>query len=259
MMSSNALSRARTTIAQDNERVVQTPLGEIVANKIALAWIDSITINDALAKMGPGVTAWRAMPPAQNNFASICADMIAQDTRISCCGFQAYGWMMASGMSMVDVMRAHIGKILVQNTVSMSAEDISTQMKKGPMQIVALHVEDMNGWNDVRQISAAAVKAEAPMLMLISASVPAPEGVALDIISDWNQGAHTVRDAFASVRDHGAIRLVAMDDITPSAIDNAIMTQAGMTGEAMADAIQKNNDGAETAMNTAYQSPVESF
>jgi hypothetical protein len=258
MKSSNALSRIRT-VEQDNEQTLVAPLPQDAAQKIALSWMDTATMEDALSDMGRGVITWRAVPPVQNAFAAIASEMIAQDTKIFCSGFQAYGWMLAAGQSMTDVMRTYIGKIHAQNVVSMSAEDICTQIKKGPMNIVALHVEDGNGWNDVRAISAAAVKSEAHMLMLVSAAIPAPEGVMLDVIKNWNQGASIVREAFISVRDKAAIRVVAMDDMTPSQMEDAMMTSLDMTVDAWTQAGQKNNDGAEFAANAAYQSPVETF
>lgn len=258
MMSSNALSRT-PLVTQDNQRVVQAPLGEIVASKIALAWIDTLGTTDALIEMNAGFVPFRAVPSVQNSFAAICADLMSADMRVSCCGFQAYSWMVASGMPMTDVMRAHLGKILCANVVAMSAEDIAASMKKGPMQIVALHVENAQGWQDVRQISAAAVKAETPILLLISAEIPAPEGVVLDVVRDWNDGARMVRDAFVSVRDKGAIRLVAMDDMPSAVIEAAMIEAAGMTPQGWADAIAKNDVAVQAAMNAAYMSPVESF
>lgn len=257
-MSSNALTRT-PIVAQDNQHTVSAPLGEIVANKIALTWIDTLAVTDALMEMNAGFVPFRAVPAVQNSFASICADMIAADMRVHCCGLQAHGWMIAGGMSMTDVMRVNLGKKFAGNVAAASAEDIASSMKKGPAQIVALHVEDASGWQDVRQVSAAAVKAEVPMLMLISASVPAPEGVALDIVRDWNDGAHMVRDAFASVRDHGAIRLVAMDDMPASVIESAMIGAAGMTPESWAGAIARNDVAAQAAMNAAYMSAVETF
>lgn len=259
MLSSLALAR-KNLVAHDNAHKDNAQLSEAIARRIASSWIDAITIENAFVQMGAMAIAWRAVPPAQNVFASICSDMIVENTRISCCGFQAHGWMTAAGASMVDVMRVQLGKILPTNVIASSAEDIAANMKKGQMQIVALHIENAAGWNDVRQISAAAVKAETAMLMMISAAVPAPEGVAIDIMNDWTAIAHATRDAFAAVRDNGAIRLVAMnDDVTVSAIDMAVMTAAQMNGATFATALAANDDNAEKAMNAAYQSAVTSF
>jgi hypothetical protein len=259
MLSSLALAR-KNLVAHDNAHKDNAQLSESTARRIASSWIDAITIENAFVEMGAMAIAWRAVPPAQNVFASICSDMIEDNARISCCGFQAHGWMTAAGASMVDVMRVQLGKILPTNVIASSAEDIAANMKKGQMQIVALHIENAAGWNDVRQISAAAVKAEAAMLMMISAAVPAPEGVAIDIINDWTAIAHATRDAFAAVRDNGAIRLVAMnDDVTVSALDMAVMNAAQMNGTTFATAIAANDDNAEKAMNAAYQSAVTSF
>lgn len=260
MKSVSAALRKRTLEQQqDTGQQNFAPLPEDLARKVALSWMDMSTMENAFIDMGGGVVSWSAAPPAQNAMAAIISDMMNDNARVFCVGFQSYGWNIASGMTMVDVMRLHIGKILPRNVASVSAEDTAAMIKKGPMNIVALHVDSDAGWQDVRVISAAAVKAEAPLLMVISAEIPAPEGVAIDVMTNMNQAASVVRDAMMSVRDQGAIRVIAMDDMTPSKIESAMMTGAMMTPQAWADAVQKNNDGAETAMNIAYRSPVEAF
>ena len=220
--------------------------------------MDVIAAETHLAQMGVGVVSWRAAPAAQNVMASILCDQI-KNANVMCVGFQSYGWMSAAGQNVTDIMRTYLGKIFAGDVQHVSAEDCATIMKKGPMNIVALHAESQTDWNDVRALSAAAVKTGTPVLMLVSAGKNAPDGVAIDRVSDWNTAVVKIREACDQVRAQGAIRVIAMDDLGMASMELAMMTAVGVTPSDWQDAIQKNNDGAEVAANAAYQSPVESF
>jgi len=257
MKSSNAATR-HTQLDQTGD-VSAPQVDSAIARNIASHWMDIVACETHLEIMGRGVLPYRAVPAAQNIIASICSDLITPETTVTCVNTQSYGWMSAAGQSVTDIMRTYIGKIFADRVLSMSAEDCANTIKKGPMNIVALHVDSPADWNDVRVISAGAVKANAPMLLVISAAVPAPEGVAIDRVSELNEAAVKIREACEQVRDQGAIRVIAMDDVDVASMENTMMQAAGVNPSDWQDAIQKNNDGAERAANAAYQSPVESF
>lgn len=253
MKSASALTRI------EEQEKFDDVVAQDTARDIASAWMRILATEEMLERMGCGIVAWRAVPPAQNAMAAMVAGMIDKKARVNCVGFQSYGWMSGMGDGTEKVMRVYLGKIHPQNVILSTAEDAATMMKKGPMMIVALHAESASDWHDVRALSAAAVKSGAALLMLISAATPAPEGVAIDMYDNWNSAANAVREAAGQVRDQGAIRVIAMDDMDAAELEGAMMKAAAMSPEAWQDMLQKNNDGAETAANAAYQSPVETF
>lgn len=256
MKSANAITR------QHDTQVTEASVPHVdadVARKISSAWMDIVAAETHLETMGCGVAPFRVVPAAQNAMAAMVSDLLPRDVRVMCVNMQSHGWMSATHQNVTDILRTYIGKIFASNVMPLSAEDSVNAMKKGPMNIVALHVDSGADWNDVRSVSAGAVKAGVPMLMLVSAGVPAPEGVAIDRVADWASAVGKIREACEQVRDSGAIRVIAMDDIDAASIENAMMEAAGIAPAAWQESIEKNNDGAEIAANAAYQSPVESF
>lgn len=255
MKSSNAPVRQQHII--DDASIPEVDLD--TARAIASAWMDIVAAETHLERMGVGILPWRAAPAAQNALASILSDQITGDVKVMCVNLQPYGWMSAAGQSVTDILRIYLGKIFVRNVLHVSAQDCAAVMKKGAMNIVALHAESVNDWNDVRALSAAAVKTGTPMLMLVSAGMSAPESVAIDRVLDWTNAAVQVREACEQVKSQGAIRVIAMDDVNSAAMEMAMMGAARVAPAEWQNSIQENNDGAEMAANAAYQSPVESF
>lgn len=231
------------------------------AAKVASAWQDVAMCEDALAMLDTGVVAWRAAPPAQGAMAAMVADMIDKNDAVMCVGFQPYAWQRAFGTTVSDVLCTYLGKQLPQGVMAATAEDAATAIsaRSGQVTIVALHAENAADWKDVRAVSAAAVKAEAPVLVLISADIDAPKGVTVESYDDVMAASVAVRDAMVSVRAQGAIRVISMKDVDPASVQNAMMEISGMTADAWDATIRKNADGAELAVTTAYQAPVKSF
>ncbi|MCB1537956.1 MAG: hypothetical protein H6865_01175 [Rhodospirillales bacterium] len=255
MKTSTALSRPIT-----HERMqAMGAQPQDIARKIALAWMDTQSVDAALMNAGRGIALWHVAPAVQNAAAAAIADLIDADTRVITAGIQPWGWMVASGLSMADIGCVYLGKQLPRRVMHVSAEDVTQHFEKDAITIVAMHIESSSGWNDVRTISAAAVRAQTPMLMVVSTAVPAPEGVTIELASDWNVLTANLRDGMRAVRDMGTIRVVAIQDMPLGGIERTMMESAAMSPESWVAAMQKNNDGAESAMNTAYQAPVESF
>ncbi len=251
---------ARVTPQTEIISKTQTAIPEGIARTVAQSWMVTQSVDSALAQAGVGISAYRPAPAVQNAAASIVADILGNDARIITSGFQPYAWMVANGQSVADIACIHLGKKLPANVSSMTVEDIIGAFTANQTTIVALHIESSNGWNDVRTISAAAVKAETPMLMVVSTAVPAPEGVTINVANDWTAMANSLRDAVASVQKMGTIRVVAVsDNMSAAGIEVSMMEASAMSPEAWAALVAKNNDGADLAMNIAYQAPVESF
>jgi hypothetical protein len=229
------------------------------AQKIASSWAGITAGENALAAMGYGHKPWRAAPPVQNAMAAMVADMLSVQTQVICVGFQGYGWQMASGNKLELVMCGYLGKTSVKNITSCTTDDVMAQFekKKSSPLIVAIHSESAVDWNCVRAISAAAVKSETPLLVLVSAAVPAPEGAAIEVFSDWTDAAPAIRDAAEQVLKQGAIRVVAMEDMDASGMERAMIDASAMAPEAWSEMLNTSNDNAERAANAAYRAPVD--
>lgn len=254
MKSSSALSR----VSQKNAENVFDSVSSEIAQNIADAWMNINACEHMLMENQGGNVICRAAPPMQNALASMAAESIQPDDRILCVGFQAYPWMAAAQTSLQDVLRVYLGKKLSEHVVSCSVEDAAKSLNHA-MTIVAMHVQKPADWNAIRSISAAAVKVGTQLLVLVSADVLPPEGAAIDTFNSWAPAAVAVRDAVHAVRRQGAIRVIAVGDMDVREMERSMMEAAEMTPDAWMESIQKNNDGAESAANAAYQSPVESF
>lgn len=230
-----------------------------VAKTVTASWMDINAVEESLARMDTGIVQWRAAPAVQNAMAAMVADMLDTKDTVMVNGFQPYAWMRASGTPLADILSVQLGKMLPANVVAATAEDIEGAMRKNNMVVATMHVEDAAGWKDVRAVSAAAVKAEAPMLLMISAAIDAPKGVAVEMVQDWAEATVTLRDALTSVRKSKAIKVVAVSDMDAATIEMAMMEASNTTAEDWQNKVQKNADGAEVAVNAAYQAPVKSF
>ncbi|NBX65477.1 MAG: hypothetical protein EBQ96_00555 [Proteobacteria bacterium] len=229
------------------------------AKTVTASWMDINAVEESLARMDTGILQWRSAPPVQNAMAAMVADMMNTKDTVMVSGFQPYAWMRASGTSLADILSVQLGKMLPANVVAATAEDIESAMQKNRMIIATMHVESAADWKNVRAVSAAAVKAEAPMLLMISAAVDAPKGVAVETAEDWADATVKLRDAMKSVRTSKAIKVVAVADIDAASLEMAMMEAAGVTPEDWQSMVEKNADGAEFAVNAAYQAPVKSF
>lgn len=253
MVPASALKRVSKVI----EETVQ--IDSTVAKNIAASWHAINMVEDALSRLDTGVASWRAGPAVQNAMAAIVADALRPEDKIAALGFQPYAWMRAVGTDASEILAIQLGKSLPQNVYADTAEGIAAALKAGGMQIIAIHAEDKTDWADVRAIAAAAVKAEASALIVVSAACDAPKGVAVDVLDNWTDCVRDVREAMAQVRNQGAIRIVAVADMDAASLEIAMMEAAGVTPQAWQDMVQKNADGAELALNIAYQAPVKSF
>jgi hypothetical protein len=229
------------------------------AQKIAANWQSIVQCEDALCILETGLCAWRAAPAVQLAMAASVSDLLKPNDAVTTLGFQAYPWVRAAGVTSVDVACIQLGKALPQNVYASTADDIALSFKTGEFTLVAVHVESAAGWQDVRTITAAAVKKEAPMLMVVSAGVDAPQGVIIETMENWAEAAYELRAAMVSVREQKAIRVLAVADMDSASLEMAMMEAANMTPEQWAQMLQKNSDEAEKAMNQAYLAPVTSF
>lgn len=262
MMSSSALARTK-----QQPREVQFALPADGARAIAHTWMDVACTEDVLATLAEnraGIIAWHAAPAVQNAVAAMASEAMGKNDAVICIGFQAYGWMQAAGYSSTDIAATYLGKKLPTTILSMTAEDTiaAVTAKKTSSIIIAMHIEDAAQWNDVRALSAAAVKSEVPMMLIVSAAVPAPEGVIIENMSinsmdSFAEVAVAVKDATLSVREQGAICVLSFADTDAASIERAMMEAAAMTPDIWAETLQKNIDGAQIAVNSAYQAPVE--
>lgn len=245
----------RTTKIDQQKAIVDAK----TAKTVTASWMQINAVEESLARMDTGIVQWRAAPAIQNAMAAMVADMTDEKDTIMVQGFQPYAWMRASGTSLSDILSVQLGKMLPTNVVAATADDIESVMRKNRMVIATMHVEDAAGWKDVRAVSAAAVKAEAPMMLVISAAVEAPKGVSVQMAQDWAEACVMLRDAMASVRKSKAIKVVAVADMDAATIEMDMMEASGVTAEDWQTMVQKNADGAEIAVNAAYQAPVKSF
>jgi len=257
MATASALSRV-----SKKEIIEQAPqIASNAAHQIASSWMTIAKCEDALSMLDTGVVAWRAVPAVQNAMAAIMGDILSANDVVMSVGMQAYPWAVAAGTEAAEVLSVQLGKSLPTNIYACTADDVVATMaarKKG-MTVVSMHVESLVGWNDVRNILAASVKADAAVLILISAAEAAPKGVTIDTASDWVQAASMIRDAATQVREAGAIRLIAVDDMDAASMEIAMMEAAGMTPDNWDEAVEKNRNDAARIVNAAYQAPVTSF
>lgn len=230
-----------------------------VAKQIAQSWQNITATEMALSALDTGVFQWRAAPAAQVAMAAMVADELAADDKILTLGFQAYPWVAAVGTPVSETLCIQLGKSLPQNVMAVTVGDMIDAMQGGKMRIVAIHAESSQAWDDVRKISSAAVKSETPMLMVVSVAGEAPKGIAVEVIESWSVAVRELREAIVSVRDQKAIRIVAMADMSAAEIETAMIEAAKIPAGEWQNVMQKNADGAEIAVNAAYQAPVKSF
>ncbi|MBU6235226.1 MAG: hypothetical protein KGQ41_05230 [Alphaproteobacteria bacterium] len=250
MATNTALKRTTKT----DREVVQ--IDADVAKTIATSWQSINAAEEALMRLDTGIVQWQVAPAAQTAMASMIADELKSGDKIMTLGFQAYPYMRAAGASVASILETQLGKTLPQNVVAATADDIIAAIKSGTRMIVAVHAETKTDWADVRAISAAAVKSETPMLMVISAAV---EGAAVETQQSWGATVRELREAVVSVRNQKAIRVVAMSDMSVAEIEQDMIEAAKIPAAEWQNILQKNADGAEIAVNAAYQAPVKSF
>lgn len=253
MATNTALKRAQKTEQQIAEVDAKT------AKTIAQSWMNINAVEESLARMDTGIVQWRATPAVQNAMAAMVADMVTEQDKIMVGGIQPYAWMRACGMPLSDILSVQLGKMLPQNVMGATTDDMCDAMKAGNMVVAVMHIDTAKDWQDVRTVSAAAVKAEAPAVIMISASVDAPKGVAVEMSETWADAAVNMRAAINDARKSKAIRVVAVSDMDSGTLEMAMMEAAGMSAEDWQNMVQKNADGAEIAVNAAYQAPVKSF
>lgn len=233
-------------------------IDESVARDVAQAWSGIAACEDALAGLETGIVAWRAAPAVQTAMAASLAGLIRADDSVMTLGFQPYAWAWAAGTGVDDILAVQLGKALPEKMTGATLEDMTAALKAGSTAIMAIHADTVAVWDDVRALAAAAVRKEAPVLILVSAAVSAP-GASVDVIGDWAQVPTALREALEIVRDKGAIRVVAVADMDVATVERAVMEGAGIAPLAWSEKLQKNADGAVRAINAAYMAPVRSF
>ncbi|HEY8963880.1 MAG TPA: hypothetical protein VIN59_05380, partial [Alphaproteobacteria bacterium] len=237
-----------SALPRKNSRAVQaqkpTPvMDQQTSRAIADVWMNISSTESALAdlaSMQSGIIMWRAAPTMQSIMAAMAGPVLDKSDRIYCSGFQCYQWQIAAKSDVKSVACQYLGKKFPDRVLSMSVEDIAADlsnphegMTKKSMNIVAVHVENDDGWKDVRTLASAATKCECPVLILISSTVPAPRSAMVEtlvpnVIDQWHVAADQVQTAIAQVRKSGAIRVIAcLDDVSSADVENVNMMASG--------------------------------
>jgi len=268
-MISAALKKIPASVMPSND--VQGGMDTASAGNVADVWMNITGAETALAQMTAqqsGILAWSAAPTMQNIMAAMAGPVMEPGDRVFCAGFQSYPWAMAVNADTKNIACQYLGKISPDTVQSMTIEDIAaclTASPGGAMIVVAMHIENAKGWDDVRAVSAAAVKSENAALILVSSAVAAPKGaavetLALSVVDQWQTAAAEMQMAISQVRDHGAIRVIAcIDDVSAASAENAMIVAAGMNPSQWTAQVTESQMDAERALWAAWQAPEQTF
>jgi|GEM_PF-2218837 len=271
MVSASAVSRKHT--AGQSALVKSQPVvGAQAAQLIADVWMNISSTESALAdlaSMQAGILMWNVAPTMQSIMAAMAGPVLEETDRIYCAGFQCYPWSVAATNDIQSVATQYLGKSFPKNIHSMSVDDICAQIpsskKKSGMAVACLHIENVDGWKDVRAVAAAAVKSATPALILVSSAVPAPAGAMVEtlvpnVIDQWHVAGDAIQTAVAQVRGSGAIRVIAcLDDVSSAAAENANMMASGLKPAEWKSIMKEIRQDGERAMWSALRAPCKTY